>query len=135
LILNVVLVGALVVSHESDQIEMPLNHVWRMKVGFRKGQGGSARSMDASTLMWLNGCFVDTWTTNTCFCMEVSKYGRPFTHVGGPRQQNHHVMNVWILNNHIQGKSRMKKRPFIKWKESRIRMGWIPSPNTTNEIG
>ncbi len=32
-----------------------------------KGQGGSARSMDAPTLMWLNGCFADIWTTNIGF--------------------------------------------------------------------
>jgi hypothetical protein len=65
-----------------------------MQIGFTKGQGGSARSMDASTLIWLNGCFAETWTTNIRFCMEVSKYDRPSIHVGGSRQQNHHVMNV-----------------------------------------
>jgi hypothetical protein len=31
--------------------------------------------------------------------MEASKFGHPFTCVGGPRQQNHHAMNVQILNN------------------------------------
>jgi hypothetical protein len=31
--------------------------------------------------------------------MEVGKYGHPSTHVGGPRQQNHHAMNARILNN------------------------------------
>jgi hypothetical protein len=31
--------------------------------------------------------------------MEVGKFGRPSTCVGGPRQQNHHVMNIRILNN------------------------------------
>ncbi len=40
---------------------------WKMQIGFTKGQGGSARSMDASTLMWLSGCFADIWTTNTGF--------------------------------------------------------------------
>jgi hypothetical protein len=47
-------------SHKSDQVEVPPNHVM-------EGQGGSARSMDAPTFMWLNGYFVSIWTTNTCF--------------------------------------------------------------------
>jgi hypothetical protein len=55
LISNVVLVEALVASHESDQVEIPPNHAWNIQIGFMKGQGGSARSMDAMTLMWLNG--------------------------------------------------------------------------------
>ncbi len=38
---------------------------WKMQIGCTKGQGGSARSMDASTLMQLNGYFVNIWTTNT----------------------------------------------------------------------
>jgi hypothetical protein len=29
-----------------------------------KGQGGFASSMDASIVTWLNGYFVDIWTTN-----------------------------------------------------------------------
>jgi hypothetical protein len=32
-----------------------------------KCQGGSAKSMDALTLMWLNGYFVNIWTTNMGF--------------------------------------------------------------------
>ncbi len=31
--------------------------------------------------------------------MEVGKSGCPSTNVGGPKQQNHHAMNAWILNN------------------------------------
>ncbi len=32
-----------------------------------EGRGGCARSMDASTLVQLNGYFVNIWTTNTGF--------------------------------------------------------------------
>jgi hypothetical protein len=42
--------------------------------------------------------------------MEVGKYGCPSIHVGGPRQQNHHGMNTWILNNpHARQKQNEKK--------------------------
>ncbi len=34
---------------------------WKMQIGFTNGQGGSVRSMDAPTFMWLNGCFVDIY--------------------------------------------------------------------------
>jgi hypothetical protein len=57
--------------------------------------------------------------------MEVSKFGHPSTCVGGPRQQNHHVMNIQILNNpHVRQKqnekkalNRMKKKVDLKWDE------------------
>jgi hypothetical protein len=42
--------------------------------------------------------------------MEVHKFGRPSTCVGGPRQQNHHVMNDQILSNpHARQKQHEKK--------------------------
>ncbi len=43
------------------------NMQWKMQIGYMKGQGGSAISMDASTLMQLNDYFVNIWTTNTGF--------------------------------------------------------------------
>jgi hypothetical protein len=57
--------------------------------------------------------------------MEVGKYGRPFTHVGGPRQQNHHAMNVWILNkphakqkwNEKKALDRMKQKAKLEWDQ------------------
>jgi hypothetical protein len=57
--------------------------------------------------------------------MEVGKYGCPFTHVGGPRQQKHHVMNTQILRNpHVRQKrnekkvfDRMKKKVKLEWDE------------------
>jgi hypothetical protein len=43
-------------------------------------------------------------------CMEVGKSGCPFTRVGGPRQQNHHAMNVRILSNpHAKQKKNEKQ--------------------------
>jgi hypothetical protein len=57
--------------------------------------------------------------------MEVGKYGRPSTHVGAPRQQNHYVMNARILNNpHARQKhnekkviDRVKKKAKLEWDE------------------
>ncbi len=54
--------------------------------------------------------------------MELGKYGRPSTCVGG---QNHHVMNTWILSNpHVRQKrnekkalDRMKKKANLEWDE------------------
>ncbi len=57
--------------------------------------------------------------------MEVGKYGRPFTRVGGPKQQNHHAMNTWILSNpHARQKqnekkalNKVKKKVKLEWDE------------------
>jgi hypothetical protein len=57
--------------------------------------------------------------------MELSKFGRPSTHVGGPRQQNHHAMNARILSNpHARQKwnekkalDRVKKKTELEWDE------------------
>ncbi len=67
MILNVVLVGVLVASHESDQVEALPNHAMENTDWMHKGQGGSARSMEALRLMRLNGYFANIWTTNTSF--------------------------------------------------------------------
>ncbi len=93
MILNVVLVGALVVSHENDQVEIPPNHVMEDANWVHKRSRWKCK---------INGC-IHTYVAKWLFCqhldnkhrfrMEVSKYSCPI-HVGGPRQQNHHVMNV-----------------------------------------
>jgi hypothetical protein len=57
--------------------------------------------------------------------MELGKFGRPSIHVGGPRQQNHHAMNVQILSNsHVRQKrnekkafDRVKKKAELEWDE------------------
>jgi hypothetical protein len=57
--------------------------------------------------------------------MEVGKYGHPSTHVGGPRQQNHHAMNTRILSNpyarqkHNEKKALdiVKKKAKLEWDE------------------
>jgi hypothetical protein len=57
--------------------------------------------------------------------MEEGKFGHPFTHVGGPRQQNHRAMNAKILSNpHARQKwnekkilYRVKKKAKLKWDE------------------
>jgi hypothetical protein len=58
-------------------------------------------------------------------CMEGDEFGHPSTHVGGPRQQNHHAMNTQILSNpHAKQKmnenkalNRVKKKAKLKWDE------------------
>jgi hypothetical protein len=57
--------------------------------------------------------------------MELGKFGRPSSRVGGPRQQNHHAMNARVLNNlHARQKwnekkalDRVKKKTKLEWDE------------------
>jgi hypothetical protein len=49
--------------------------------------------------------------------MEVSKSNYPSTHVGGLRQQNHHVMNIRILSNPHARQKRNEKKAFNKVKK------------------
>jgi len=91
LILNVVLVVA---SHESDQVEVPPNHVMEDVDWVHEGSRRKCK---------ITGC-TGAYATKWLLCqhldskhglrMEVGKYGRPSTCVGGPRQQNHHAMNA-----------------------------------------
>jgi hypothetical protein len=50
-------------------------------------------------------------------CMEVGKYNYPSTHVGGPNQQNHHVMNAQILSNPHARQKRNEKKAFDRMKK------------------
>jgi hypothetical protein len=49
--------------------------------------------------------------------MEVGKSGRPSTRVGGPRQQNHHAMNVQILSNPHTRQKQNEKKAELEWDE------------------
>ncbi len=94
MILNVVFVGASVASHENDQVEIPPNHAMEDADWVHKRSKWKCK---------INGC-TNAYAAKWLFCqhldnkhgfrMELSKYGRPFIRVGGPKQQNHHVMNV-----------------------------------------
>jgi len=55
--------------------------------------------------------------------MELGKYGRPFTHVGGPRQQNHHAMNAQILSNPHARQKRNEKKALNKVKK-KAKLEW-----------
>jgi hypothetical protein len=56
-------------------------------------------------------------------CMEVGKFGHPSIRVGGPRQQNHYVMNPWILNNpHARQKHNEKKT--LDWMKKKMELEW-----------
>ncbi len=80
--------------------------------------------MDALTLMRLDGYFVSIWTTKMGFA-GVGKSCCPSTCVGGPRQQNHHAMNVRILShpyarqkrNEKKALDRVKKKVELEWDE------------------
>ncbi len=94
MILNVVLVGAPMVSHESDQVEVPPNHAMEDVDWVHEGSRWKCK---------INGC-ADVYATKWLLRqhldnkhglhMEVGKSSCPFTCVGGLRQQNHHVMKV-----------------------------------------
>jgi iron only hydrogenase large subunit-like protein len=110
LILNVILIGVLIASHESDQVGIPPNHPmedanwvhgrsrWKCKIN---------GCTDIYTVKWLLHQHLDN---KHMIHMEVGKYGCPSICVGGPRQQNHRVMNTRILSNpHATQKQNEKK--------------------------
>jgi len=125
LILNVVLIGASMASHESDQIEVPPNHAMEDANWVHEGSRWKYK---------INGC-IDTYAVKWLLCqhldnkhglrMEVGKFGCPSTRVGGPRQQNHHAMNAQILSNPYtrqkqnekKALDRMKKKAQLEWDE------------------
>ncbi len=57
--------------------------------------------------------------------MEVGKSRHPSICVGGPRQQNYHAMNTWVLSNpHVKQKQnekkaidKVKKKAKLEWDE------------------
>ncbi len=113
------------VSHESDQVEVPPNHVMEDVDWVHKGSKWKCK---------INGC-TNTYATKWLLHqhldnkhelrMELGKSGRPSTRVGGPRQQNHHAMNARILSNpHARQKrnekkalDRVKKKVELEWDE------------------
>jgi hypothetical protein len=94
LILNVVLVGAPMASHESDQVEVPPNHAMEDVDGVHERSRWKCK---------INGC-TNAYAAKRLLCqhldnkhklhMEVGKSSRPSIRVGGPRQQNHRAMNI-----------------------------------------
>jgi hypothetical protein len=57
-----------------------------------------------------------TFGHQTWLHMEVSKFSY-FIHVGGPRQQNHHAINVWILNNPQPQQTQSEKKAIDQKKK------------------
>jgi len=109
-------------SCESGQVEVPPNHAMEDADWVHEGSKWKCK---------INGC-TNTYATKWLLCqhldnkhgfhMELSKYGRPSTHVGGPRQQNHHVMNARILSNlHARQKRNEKKALNIVKKKARLK--------------
>ncbi len=99
MILNVV-VGVSVASHESDQVKVPPNHAMEDVDWVHEGSRWKCKingCIDAYAAKWLLRQHLDGQRTRALH--EVGKYVHTSTHVGGPRQQNHHVINARILNN------------------------------------
>ncbi len=92
--MNVVLVGALVVSHESDQVEVPPNHAMEDADWVHEGSKWKCKINGFTNIYAAKQLLRQHLDNKHGLCMELGKSGRPSTHVGGPRQQNHHAMNV-----------------------------------------
>ncbi len=110
MILNVVFVRASVASHESDQVKVPPNHAMEDANWVHEGSRWKCKingCTNAYATKWLLRQHLDN---KHGLRMEVGKYFRPSTRVGGLRQQNHHAMNAQILNNpHTRQKQNEKK--------------------------
>jgi len=99
LILNVVLIGASVASHESEQVEVPPNHAMEDANWVHEGSRWKCKIngwTDAYATKWLLHQHLEN---KHKLHMELNKYGHPSTCVERPKQQNHHVMNAQILSN------------------------------------
>ncbi len=138
-------------SHESDQVKVPPNHAMEDANWLHEGSRWKCK---------INGC-TNTYVAKWLFRqhldnkhglrMEVGKSSRPFTCVGGPRQQNHHTMNIWILSNsHARQKwnekkafDRMKKKEELEWDElqaqaqqmEQVKMAFISTFSLRDLIG
>ncbi len=94
-------------SHESDKVEVAPNHAMEDADWVHEGSGW--KCTNAYVAKWLFHQHLDNKHE---LHMEVGKSGHPFIHVGGPRQQNHHAMNIRILSNpHAKQKRNEKKAP------------------------
>jgi hypothetical protein len=113
-----------VASHESDQVEIPPNHAMEDADWVHKRSRWKCK---------INGC-TDTYAVKWLFrqhldnkhriFMEVGNFGHPSTRVGGPRQPNHHVMNVQILSNpHARQQKRNEKKAFDRVKK-KAKLEW-----------
>jgi hypothetical protein len=92
-------VGVNVASHKSDHGKIPLNHVMENVNWVHEGSRWICKfngCINSYTIKWLFRQHLDNKHSHH---MEVGKFGHPSICVGGPRQQNHHAMNAWILNN------------------------------------
>ncbi len=114
---NKFFVGANVASHKNDHGKVPLNHAMENVNWVHEGSRWICK---------FNGC-INSYTAKWLFCqhldnkyshhMEAGKYGHPFTRVGGPRQQNHHTMNAWILNNPQAWQTQNEKKVIERTKK------------------
>ncbi len=101
-------------SHKSDHGKIPLNHAMEDVNWVLEGSRWICNfngCIDSYMVKWLYRQHLDNKHSHH---MEASKYGRPSTCVGGPRQQNHHAMNARILNNPQAWQTQNEKK-VIDW--------------------
>ncbi len=94
MILNVVLVGASVASHESDQVEIPPNHAMEDANWVHEGSKWKCKINGCTNVYATKWLFRQHLDSKHGLRMELSKSGCPSTRVKGPRQRNHHAMNA-----------------------------------------
>ncbi len=134
--MNVVLVGALVASHESDKIEVPPNDAMENVDWVHEGSRWKCKingCTNAYAAKWLLCQHLDN---KHGFRMEVGKSGCPSIRVGGPRQQNYHAMNAQILGNPHTRQKRNEKKAFNKMKK-KTKLKWMnskPKHNKWNKL-
>ncbi len=125
-------------SHESDQIEVPPNHAMEDADWVHEGSKWKCKINGCTNTYAVKWLLCQHLDNKHRLCMEVGKFGRPFTCVRGPRQQNHHVMNIRILNNpHARQKWNEKKvldRVKKKKKKSYNGMNFKPECNKWNML-
>jgi hypothetical protein len=88
-----------VVSHKSDHEKIPLNLAMEDVDWVHEGSRWICKLNGCTNIYMAKWLFHQHLDNKHGHHMEASKFAHPSTCVGGPKQQNHHAMNVQILNN------------------------------------
>ncbi len=84
-------------SYVSDQVKVPPNHAMEDANWMQEGSRWNCKINGCTDIYAAKWLFHQHLDNKHKLHMEVGKFGHPSIRV--PRQQNHHVMNVQILNN------------------------------------
>ncbi len=111
------------VSHKSDQVEVSPNHAMEDVDWVHEGSRWKCKingCTDVYAVKWLLHQHLDN---KHGLRIEVGKYSCPSIHVGGPRQQNHHVINVQILNN-PQARQKWNEKKVFNRVKKKVELEW-----------